>query len=100
MLDDGFNLTTIELDEGEKIPDNLNDDIKIPDVRLSRPRNLVIYDNLKKKIHYIENIFSDSKIDCIYPSSPYRPCRALKTTCGLNNLKFLIKSPSGSKIFT
>ena len=46
----------------EKIPDNLNDDIKIPDVRLSRPRNLVIYDNLKKKIHYIENIFSDSKI--------------------------------------
>ena len=24
MLADGFNLTTIELDEGEKIPDNLN----------------------------------------------------------------------------
>ena len=24
MLADGFNLTTIELDEGEKIPDDLN----------------------------------------------------------------------------
>ena len=36
----------------EKIPDNLNDDIKIPDVRLSRPRNLVIYDNLKKDTLY------------------------------------------------
>ena len=34
----------------------------IPDVRLSRPRNLVIYDNLKKKIFYIENIFKDTKI--------------------------------------
>ena len=32
----------------EKIPDKCKDDLKIPDVRLSRPRNLVIYDNLKK----------------------------------------------------
>ena len=36
----------------EKIPDKCKDDLKIPDVRLSRPRNLVIYDNLKKKIFY------------------------------------------------
>ena len=33
----------------EKIPDRCIDDLKIPDVRLSRPRNLIIYDNLKKK---------------------------------------------------
>ena len=33
----------------EKIPDQCKDDLKIPDVRLSRPKNLVIYDNLKKK---------------------------------------------------
>ena len=46
----------------EKIPDNCKDDLKIPDIRLSRPRNLVIYDNLKKKIFYIENVFSDTKI--------------------------------------
>ena len=46
----------------EKIPNKCKDDLKIPDVRLSRPRNLVIYDNLKKKIHYIENIYADTKI--------------------------------------
>ncbi len=46
----------------EKIPNSCKDDLKIPDVRLSRPRNLVIYDNLKKKIHYIENVYADSKI--------------------------------------
>ena len=46
----------------EKIPDRCKDDLKIPDVRLSRPRNLVIYDNLKKKIYYIENVYADTKI--------------------------------------
>tara|TARA_B100000963_G_scaffold361426_1_gene396688 strand:- start:330 stop:1787 length:1458 start_codon:yes stop_codon:yes gene_type:complete len=46
----------------EKIPDRCKDDLRIPDIRLSRPKNLVIYDNLKKKIYYIENIFSDNKI--------------------------------------
>ena len=46
----------------EKIPDRCKDDLKIPDIRLSRPKNLVIYDNLKKKIYYIENVYSDTKI--------------------------------------
>ena len=46
----------------EKIPNRCKDDLKIPDVRLSRPKNLVIYDNLKKKIYYIENIYADTKI--------------------------------------
>ena len=46
----------------EKIPNKCVDDLKIPDVRLSRPKNLIIYDNLKNKIHYIENIYSDTKI--------------------------------------
>ncbi len=46
----------------EKIPNNCKDDLNIPDVRLSRPRNLVIYDNLRKKIHYIENVYADTKI--------------------------------------
>ena len=46
----------------EKIPNKCEDDLKIPDVRLSRPKNLVIYDNLKKKIFYIENVFADTKI--------------------------------------
>ncbi len=46
----------------EKIPNRCKDDLNIPDVRLCRPKNLIIYDNLKKKIHYIENIYSDTKI--------------------------------------
>ena len=46
----------------EKIPNKCNDDLNIPDVRLARPKNLVIYDNFKKKIHFIENVFADNKI--------------------------------------
>jgi anthranilate synthase component I len=46
----------------ENIPDRTKDDLQIPDVRLSRPKNLVIYDNLKKKIHYVENVYADTKI--------------------------------------
>ena len=46
----------------EKIPNNCKDDLKLPDVRLLRPRTLVIHDNLKKEIFYISNIFKDEKI--------------------------------------
>ena len=33
----------------ENIPNNCVDDLNVPDVRLMRPRTLVIHDNLKKK---------------------------------------------------
>ena len=46
----------------EKIPDECIDDLEIPDVRLSRPKNLIIYDNVKKKIYFIENIYAETKI--------------------------------------
>ena len=46
----------------ENIPNKCKDDLKVPDVRLLRPRTLVIHDNLKKKIFYIVNIFKDEKI--------------------------------------
>ena len=46
----------------EKIPNKCKDDLKLPDVRLLRPRTLIIHDNLKKKIFYIVNIFKDEKI--------------------------------------
>jgi anthranilate synthase component I len=46
----------------ENIPNKCKDDLKIPDVRLARPTNLIIYDNNKKIIYYIQNIFSDTKI--------------------------------------
>jgi anthranilate synthase component I len=47
----------------EKIPNKCIDDLNLPDVRLLRPRTLIIHDNLKKKIFYIINVFSDEKIN-------------------------------------
>ena len=46
----------------EKIPNNCKDDLNIPDVRLLRPRTLIIHDNLKKEIFFIINIYKDEKI--------------------------------------
>ena len=46
----------------EKIPNKCKDDLKLPDVRLLRPKTLIIHDNLKKKIFYIINVFKDEKI--------------------------------------
>jgi anthranilate synthase component 1 len=47
----------------EKIPNKCKDDLKLPDVRLLRPRTVIIHDNLKKKIFYIINVFQDEKIN-------------------------------------
>jgi anthranilate synthase component I len=63
----------------EKIPNNCKDDLKLPDVRLLRPRTLIIHDNLKKKIFYIVNIFKDEKI-INYKS------RYLEIECEINDL--------------
>lgn len=46
----------------EKIPNNCKNDLQIPDVRLLRPRTIIVYDNLEKKIFYIINIFRDERI--------------------------------------
>ena len=46
----------------EKIPNTCKNDLKLPDVRLLRPRILVIHDNLQKEIFFIYNIFKDEKI--------------------------------------
>ena len=47
----------------EQIPNSCKNDLNIPDVRLLRPRILVIHDNLKKEIFYIINVFKDEKIE-------------------------------------
>ena len=47
----------------ENIPNSCNDDLKLPDVRLMRPRAVIIHDNFKKKIHFIVNCYSDEKIN-------------------------------------
>ena len=46
----------------EKVPDKCIDDLKIPDIRIMRPKTLIIYDNLHKKIFFIVNCFADEKI--------------------------------------
>ena len=47
----------------EKIPDNSFNDLNIPDIRLLRPKTIIIHDNLLKKIYFIENCFADEKIN-------------------------------------
>jgi anthranilate synthase component 1 len=47
----------------EKISNNCKNDLNLPDVRLLRPRTVIIHDNLKKEIFFIINIFSDEKIN-------------------------------------
>ena len=46
----------------EDIPNKCKNDLNLPDVRLMRPRTVIIHDNLKKEIYFIINIFSDEKI--------------------------------------
>ena len=47
----------------EKVPDKCSDDLKIPDIKLLRPKTIIIHDNLLKKIYFIENCFADEKIN-------------------------------------
>ena len=78
----------------EKIPNKCKDDLKLPDVRLLRPRTLVIHDNLKKKIFYIINIFKDEKI------SNYKK-KYLEVESEINNLliqaSLIKKNPYNNK---
>ena len=46
----------------ENIPNKCKNDLNLPDVRLLRPKTLVIHDNFKKEIFFIINIFNDEKI--------------------------------------
>ena len=46
----------------ENIPNKCKDDLNIPDVRLIRPRSLIIIDNLEKKIHFIRIFFKDERV--------------------------------------
>ncbi len=47
----------------EKIPNKNRDDLKLPDARIIRPRELIVHDNIKKKLYFIINVFSDEKIN-------------------------------------
>ena len=47
----------------EKIPNNTKNDLNIPDARILRPRNIIVHDNVDKKLYFIVNVFSDEKIN-------------------------------------
>ena len=72
----------------EKIPDSCLADIKIPDVRLMRPKTLVIHDNFLKKIYFIVNCFADEKINNYFQYYENQ----IKNIRYLKNLAFNIKS--------
>ncbi len=46
----------------EKIPNKCKNDLSVPDVRLLRPKSLIIIDNLEKKIYFIRNFFKEEKV--------------------------------------
>ena len=46
----------------EKIPDNCVDDLKIPDIKLMRPKKIIIHDNVTKNIYFISNCYADEII--------------------------------------
>jgi len=46
----------------EKIPNSTKNDLDIPDSRILRPRNIIVHDNVDKKLYFIVNIFKDEKI--------------------------------------
>lgn len=45
----------------EKISNKCKNDLRIPDLKLIRPQIIIIYDNEKKKIFFIQNIFNKKK---------------------------------------
>ena len=47
----------------ENIPNSTKNDLKIPDSRILRPKNLIIHDNVKKKLFFIVNVFKDERVN-------------------------------------
>ena len=47
----------------EKIPNSTKNDLNIPDARILRPKNIIVHDNVDKKLYFIVNIFNDEKIN-------------------------------------
>jgi anthranilate synthase component 1 len=47
----------------EKIPNTTKNDLNIPDSRILRPKNIIVHDNVEKKLYFIVNIFNDEKIN-------------------------------------
>ena len=66
----------------EKIPNQNKDDLKIPDIRLQRPKKIIIHDNFKKKLFFIS---------CEYN---FKKCSELNYNKNIKELKKIIKDSS------
>ncbi len=84
----------------EKIPDKCVDDLKIPDIKLMRPKTIIIHDNLHKKIYFIANCFADEKIENYqkYFLKQIRILNFLKNLAFNFNYKKFIKKSSKRKL--
>ena len=72
----------------EKIPNQNKDDLKIPDIRLQRPKKIIIHDNFKKKLFFIS---------CEYN---LKKCSELNYNKNIKELKkIIIKSNTSKKQF-
>ena len=85
----------------EKVPDKCKDDIKIPDVKLIRPKTIIIHDNLLKKIYFIINCFADQKIDNYkkFYSEKIKYIKQIKELTFSSPNKKIYKSPVNKKNF-
>jgi len=77
----------------EKIPNKCLEDLKIPDIRLMRPKTIIIHDNFLKKIYFLANCFSDERISN-YPKYYLKQIQHLQF---LKNLTFNFKHPNKVK---
>jgi len=83
----------------EKIPDKCLNDLKIPDVRLIRPRTIIIYDNLLRKIYFVVNCFADEKIKNYskYYSTQIQNIKQLKKLAFSDNIPIKVKNLNNKK---
>ena len=84
----------------EKIPNNCIDDLKIPDIRILRPKTIIIHDNLSKKIYFIINCFADEKIVNYkkYYEEQIQKIKKIKDLTFSHSKKVLIKKNKKNKI--
>ena len=75
----------------EKIPNSTKNDLDMPDARILRPRNLIVFDNAEKKLFFIVNCFSDEKINN-YDDKYEQIQNEIENLIFLANFNFKIKS--------
>jgi len=84
----------------ENIPNKCLDDLKIPDIRLMRPRTIIVHDNLLKKIYFIINCYHDEKISNYkeYYLNQINKIKSLEKLTFNKQKRFVIKKLNNKKL--